>query len=534
MPDEQNCCAVPLLRQFLNLTGGSILYCLSALSIVYGIAQVLGPLLAQTDALREALPCIGALATYEIALLAVLLVIVLWRHVRDDAISLVVLVALFLVATALALSTVANSGPAAAFYIGLGCAGLGLAKLYTIRRYVGLDLGTLSFVAAALVLVSNCLGGAHFARLLEESTTGEVQKSQWLAGWLGLFAAGVLAILDSASRLSRRAKPVPFLNRPAMRVLFLVICLAASGIHQYTLAYIFDISSVFGDYLPLIGIVSLLMLRMCRDLRPKPGHFETVISWIPLAACSYAVISGAAIIPEAMGIAAVWHIPVFLGMMVCGLTGLWLRQYGRLPSATLAGYGGVFLLTVGCSAYGVHELNWGLFLWGTASALLIAGLVLQSLGLCFASVVAVTVSLAATSEFIHIVESCDLTPAGAVLGVYGLGTIALAILFRDEMPRTILRFGALCFMAALFDFFPQEFRNSDMFCVGATAALCVVLWARSRDWMAIAPLALPLLSRILLFVRHMSGWSYVVLSFVLLFVGGWVSVRKGGRLPHRA
>lgn len=54
---------------FLSLTGGSILYCLSALSIIYGITQIIGPPLANSDVLRDILPCVFVLNGYELALL---------------------------------------------------------------------------------------------------------------------------------------------------------------------------------------------------------------------------------------------------------------------------------------------------------------------------------------------------------------------------------------------------------------------------------------------------------------------------------
>ncbi len=84
-------------KKFLSLTGGSILYCLSALSIIYGISQVMGYQLVKSSELSQALPFILTLNIYELALLGVMVTIVLWRNVTDDAISLLILVALFLI-----------------------------------------------------------------------------------------------------------------------------------------------------------------------------------------------------------------------------------------------------------------------------------------------------------------------------------------------------------------------------------------------------------------------------------------------------
>ena len=124
------------LKNFLSLTGGSVLYCLSALSIIYGIVQIIGPPLAKSNVFSETLPSVLALNAYELALLGVLVLIVMWKNVTDDAISLVVLIALFLIATGMTLSTVVTSGPQACLYIGLACTILGIGKLYVMRRCI--------------------------------------------------------------------------------------------------------------------------------------------------------------------------------------------------------------------------------------------------------------------------------------------------------------------------------------------------------------------------------------------------------------
>ena len=110
---------------FLSLTGGSILYCLSAASIIYGIGQIIGPSLAKSILLSQTLPCLFAINLYEIALLAVLVIIVRFRNVTDDAVSLLILIALFLVTSGLTLGTLTPGSPQACFYIGIICVGLG-------------------------------------------------------------------------------------------------------------------------------------------------------------------------------------------------------------------------------------------------------------------------------------------------------------------------------------------------------------------------------------------------------------------------
>jgi len=51
-----------LLRDFFNLTGGSIFYCISAVLVAYGVVKLLGPVLSDTETILAAIPCVGTLA----------------------------------------------------------------------------------------------------------------------------------------------------------------------------------------------------------------------------------------------------------------------------------------------------------------------------------------------------------------------------------------------------------------------------------------------------------------------------------------
>ena len=80
--------------------------------------MVLRPVLESSNSLRDAMPCLLTLHVYELALLGVLLLIV-FKKVVDDAVSLAILMALFLVGTSIALGSVANRGITMSLYVGL-------------------------------------------------------------------------------------------------------------------------------------------------------------------------------------------------------------------------------------------------------------------------------------------------------------------------------------------------------------------------------------------------------------------------------
>ncbi|HUU42783.1 MAG TPA: hypothetical protein VMX57_03335, partial [Planctomycetota bacterium] len=225
-------------REFFSVRGGSILYCLSAMCVLYGFAAILGPVFARSFQLVETLPCIVGLNVYEIALLAVLVVIVVWQDVTDDAISLVVLGAIFLVVSGIALTTTSNSDPRSVLLIGAGCLVLAMGKLFVLRRFVGMNIGPVLFAGIAVVLAWNFLAGARFAEAVaNDRLVKGIASAKWVQSWIVLLAGALVVLADAMLRGRRPADAtdarLPFLRRPAMGWVFAFVLLASAGVHQY-------------------------------------------------------------------------------------------------------------------------------------------------------------------------------------------------------------------------------------------------------------------------------------------------------------
>ena len=107
---------------------GSLLYWLSGMAVLYGIARVIGPVLARSDAIVERFQCVGALNLYELALLGVLALLAASWKVKDDAVSVVILVGIMVIASGIALTTVAMDAPLLALSAGIVCAAAGLYR----------------------------------------------------------------------------------------------------------------------------------------------------------------------------------------------------------------------------------------------------------------------------------------------------------------------------------------------------------------------------------------------------------------------
>ncbi len=513
------------IGRFLSLTGGSVLYCLSALSIVYGITQIIGPPLAKSGVLADILPCVAVLNAYELALLAVLVLIVVWRHVTDDAISLVILVALFLVASGMTLGVVAPSGLNICLAIGFGSVILGFGKLYVLRRYVSLRIGTLSALGLALILTWNFLGSSLMARpLMARTATDELRRSQWLLSWLVIMVGAALVFVEAASRNytqdgARDRRPA-FLHTHAMAWLFTLVLLAAAGFHQYGVAYMFAIDYVSGDFLPLITVMSLLLLEFIRSLEKRWEGLEVMMACVPLGLTVFAVPNKLTAVPASIGIEAVSYPPVVLGLTGLALLWMGLRRRCSWLRFLALGYGLGVLLTMSRN----HDFNLRLFGGGLIVVLLTFGAILRNVHLCFAGIIAATIGLGTTDILAEFAKAHELSTAGAILGVGALGVMALALAFGRRTPAVYVLLGTLAAIACIFDYLPKTLHWADLAVLLAIGTLFAALLWRTRNVAPALVLWIPVFPRAYLLVTRMSSWNFIVLSFLLLLLGALMSL----------
>lgn len=517
------------LRNFLSLTGGSILYCLSALSILYGIAQIITPLLAKSNVLRETLPCVLSLNIYELALLGVLLLIVLWRDVTDDAISLVILAALFLIASGAALSVVAISGPRICLYIGLACLILAIGKLSIMRRFISLRFGNLSLLGLAILLSWNFLTSSLISLyLIAGSATPEAARDRWLMGWLVMLAGAACVLADAMRYQSDESEltnaKTAFLRTPPMIWIFALTMFLAAALHQYAMAHMLAIEYAFGDFLPLIALSTLLLPQLIRTLSKRCQDTELVVCCIPLATIIYAIAAKSIIARQGIILELIWSPAVVSG--ATGLLILWLgirhkRQY--LPYASLA-YGLAFLLTTGYSPDTPHQLNWHLFGAGLVLILLILGILKRNIALCMAAVFAVAGDLAATGTLARLADACRMAPWSVFTGTVGLGSIGISLGFGRKTQKALSTFAAACLAVSLLDYLGFSLSIRDPAVAPGVFMMCAALWLRTKDILGTIVLFSPVAVKTYILVREMPSWGYVFLSFVLLFSGALVSL----------
>ena len=520
-------------REFWSLTGGSILYCLSAMCAIYGFSAMLGPVFSRTFVLGEALPGIVGLNVYELALLTVLVVIVVWQEVTDDAISLVVLLAIFLAVSGLALTTISNSQPSMVLLIGAGCLALAMGKVWVLRCFVGMDISGVLWAGLAGVLGWNFLVGARLAPIAAKT----VGKEQWLVSWLVLLSAGVIVVLDAALRrretVERTGTRVAFLHRPAMGWIFAMVLLAAAGVHQRALAYVFDVHSTTIDYLPLVSVLAMLGLQLALHLRSKAGYLEAGLAAAPLGVFLWMLSAGDVLDKPVVGIQLLWYPPVFLG-----LTGIAVLVTGmRARSRAIVGVAPFYALGVVLTLTTVNvvprQLHWELAGALLVAGLMVMGLVRRSVALCLAAVVAGTIGLANTGAFLRFASAWELTQDGAAVGLAGVGTLAVGLAL-GRMHKALMIAGALGVMVCAFDFMPPALGMRNLFAAGVLLAMGAGVWMRLRCRPAAVILVVPIWYRMGTAFTQLSSWRYVLLGFVLLAAGAWVSIRKGKRARREA
>lgn len=181
------------LHEHVHRLGGSLLYSLSALSLICGLAKIIGPVLASEEALSRTLPCIAALNAYELLLLGVLLRIILWHNALRDAVTLVALVAVFLVASGITLATVANDAPATMLGVAILCLLLAAGKIFAMRHWLPLNMGYTILAGWLILLAWTFLAPALMAHAAQVRSAYAFQI--WNAGWLVIILGGATLAL---------------------------------------------------------------------------------------------------------------------------------------------------------------------------------------------------------------------------------------------------------------------------------------------------------------------------------------------------
>lgn len=534
---------VRALRDFFRGSGGSVFFLLSAVSIFYGLSAIVGPILGTSFALERTLPAIGTIGLYEVSLFGVMLALVLRWRVTRDAVSLFVLVAIFLITLGMLVSTVANDAPVT--IVGVGAASVGLAWLQIglARRWLRIPLPNLALAALALLLAWNGLGAALLAQYIgaDVESVRTVRDVWALAAGVPIAGAVLLYLSAAAAHTGRLAKEQAhdvFLRTPGMMWVFAGTILAGTAVHQYAMRYVFDLPFYAVDYVPLIGIASLTAIEVARG-------FGLRQRWLTIPASAIApVVLFIAILAESFDTAAGLGAGLLVhpAAMLAGLCALLLWTASRVRRLDLAGMAAVYgvgmliLMRPASAGSGAETLNWDL-VWMAAAAFSVPVLlVFRNPTLWILACAVAAVALPQTILFARIfpdqVASGDVNFAWSC-ALFGGGVVLVYCVFRSRMPQWIAVAGAalLC-MAALGLSMHEQPPVPPAVIAVTLLILSGVVYGRTRDALTTAVLGAPFLRLAYVSFADAGAWRFMILGFVLLILGAAWSVR-GERIRHR-
>lgn len=516
------------IKSFFRVTGGSSLYCLSAVLVAYGIIRVLAPVLEGSDTIRDAIPALLTLHIYELALLGVLLLLV-FRKVVDDAVSLAILIILFLVGTSIAFGSVADRAPTASLYLGLAGVLLAFIKIAALRRIARIPLNLVSLLGFVALMAYNYLGPVLMARGVAAHPSDEALRRQfWL--WIYLFMLGAAVVVWMQTiRTKSDASNRSFFHSPLMACLLAVLLVACCGVHQYTMAYAFTLQRVLLDYVPVVAMVCLLLMELFRFSGRQFASTQILLAFVPLAMTLYAIYHKSVLSGGEFGVGLIAYPPFMLALVGLAVAGLAFHQRRKLLWIPAYAYLLGVILTAGFSPLYPHQLN--MFSFGAILilSLVIFGLLCWNPYICLAGVIIAGGAMPMAERFAGVMKDWQLTEFGGVLGVLGIGGILLYLIFTDALHKYLRIAAALCLAAFMFDYLPMSMSWRYAVVVISIVLLSLLLWYRTRDAAVIAILTLPLWARGYMLAKLLAYWRHVILGFLLLAGGAAISLFKRPR-----
>lgn len=518
------------MKKFFNLTGGSLFYCLSAVFITYGIHNVITPILKNGKSISQALPCIFTLHVYELALLAVLILIVS-RKVVDDAISVMVIIALFLVGTSMTLGAVINLNISAGMWIGLGSIVLAFGKFMAIRRFAKVPFTILTLVGLMLMVACNYLGPALLAHSFASEPTQELaRRGLWMFLWLIVLAgAGIIlieAIRSNQSFEQQKNEKISFLQSPAMVYIFALILLSATAVHQYSISFTNTLYRAWGDYIPVIAMATLLGIELLRYFFNRFSYLHLAMACIPGAFILLGLEDKAFYSNGSFTLDLIAYPPVACGLIALAITALALYHHWYKLLYAVYPYGLGIILTAGFSPETPWDLNVHPCIVTMAVTLLAYGLVKRNQYVCIASIFVMCIDFVLMDNFAQFAKNNNLTVPGAVAGIAGLGTTILYLIFAKKLKKVFQIAGVIGLAIFILDWLPDQVDYRYAIASLSATVLITAFWLRLRDFIAIAILCAPLCIRFYIAARQLAHWRFIILGFLLLAGGAIASLKK--------
>jgi hypothetical protein len=522
---------VPAKPAFLGLpSAASMLYLLSAACLLGGAALVLAGPAADEGRLLERLGMIATALVYQLAVLAVAVLVCRWQRGNDDAIALTVLLAALAGGGAATLDTIAYHLPAAALVLGLGGAGLAVtAGAVAARRVSGAWPRGLAGVLIAVLALDHLLPGL-LGQAAATTTPDELAGRFALAWHLLLAAGGVLVGLAVRARPQPGDADLPVVQRLGFRWVLAMVVLATAGLHHYLLAYALDLRFTVADLLPLAVVLAAVLDRLAhsfhatsRPLMPvlhaglgvvlalAVGAGEQVLPGTRLATLPFWLVAGGV----ALAAAAIPRRAPGYALVAGGWLALGCAMLGSAPGHAVFHLGWAGLVVIGLLA--------GFAVWHRSPRLLTAACASAWLGATMTEPIAAWLA------------GHGLFPAAVGLG----GASAAVLILAAATPALVARnLQVLCALVCAGCLMALTLPTSSVLHAPIVASLvhltggAVLAW-RTRHPHLLIPHAVPLTVQAPGLAAGHLGWCAVGAAFVMLAVGAVLSRRAAQRAQVR-
>jgi general stress protein CsbA len=413
--------------------------------------------------------------------------------------------------------------------VGLFGIAIAFGKFYSMKRFIRIPFRTLSILGLMVLMACNYLGPAIMARLVSTSPSQDLaHRELWMFIWVIMLIAGSIVLIEAMREKEQQAGQTNrvFLQSPVMVYVFSTILLVASGVHQYSMSYMFALERVFGDYVPLIALVTLIALEIFRHLGRRFKYIDILISFVPLAAMLLAISEKTVVASDRLGFGLVCYPPVFFALSGAAIAAvaIYHRWYRLFVSVFLYGLG--IILTVGFSPQHPHDLNIHACFFTLVVSLIIYGIIIRNQFSYLAGIAVLCIGLAQSDSFSVFVKNLNLTEPGTIAGVFGIGCIIFYLLFGQKLHKAFQVVGALCLAVFIYDLLPEYIHWLYIIVLPATGCLIGLLWFIRKNILVMAILFAPFLVKLYVMAKYLAYWRLVILGFVLLAAGAVASLFK--------
>ena len=527
------------------------LYAISAACILVGISKVIVPLYDKPDFhdQMEKFHCLIALNVYELALMGVALLILLWRQVYDDAIALTLLIAIFLIASAIALDTIAPDYPMPALLFGVAGLFAAAAKMFSLHRFITGAIRPSLLLGIMLLLAGNFLMPGLLAHIGSGRTSYFDLITPWRLGWYTMLAAGIVLIF-AAMRIPTSAAGSddigrPFLRTSKMHWIVAAILLAGTITHHHALTWAFNIPIALAELTPAVGIACLILLELLRGYGYRLIAVDAIVCLVPLIT----TIAITLLIHHPGSISIALGSPsdpaVGLALLAGAISiNAWRReQPGMQLIAAIYLVAAIALVGIDPRlplSLKLGEIQWNLAGFTLAITLAIAAATQRNVHIATASALAFALSLATCPWAVELSTTHRASRIAMTLLCFGAIMQLVYCFFRRSLPPRVALFASIALTLGVLNlFFPAHWPaikgsrimptlDYPMLSGVITFAYVALVSLWTRNWHILIPASIPL--TIAAFsAKESQGWVWVGLSFIILALGAAASIRKSWR-----